>query len=85
MAEDGSKDTTMTNPLPANILEQRADEQRRRLHYSVTELRSNVKDKVRERLDARRIARQYLWQGVGFAAIVGLAMGYRFTGFFTRD
>lgn len=85
MAEDGSKDTTMTNPLPTDILEQRAEEQRQRLHNSVTELRSSVKDKVRERLDTRRIARQYLWQGAGLAAVVGLAFGYTFTGIFTRD
>ncbi len=71
----------MTNPLPTDVLEQRAAEQRRRLHNSVAELRSSVK----ERLDYHKLARQYVWQAVGVMALVGLVVGYGFTGIFTRD
>ena len=71
----------MTNPLPTDILEQRASEQRRRLHNSVAELRSSV----RERLDARRMASEYVWPVAGAVAMVGLILGYGLTGIFTRD
>ncbi len=71
----------MTNPIPAEILEQRASEQRRRIHNSVAELRSSV----RERLDTRRLASQYVWQAAGAVAAVGLILGYSITGIFTRD
>ncbi len=70
----------MTNPLPADVLEQRASEQRRRLHNSVAELRYSV----RERLDYRKLAREYVWEAAGVAALVGLVLGWGFTGIFTR-
>jgi hypothetical protein len=65
--------------LPTEILEQRAIEQRRRLHNSVAELRSTLK----ERLDVRRTAREYLGPAAAVAAVVGLVMGYSMTGMFT--
>ena len=71
----------MTNSLPADILEQRASEQRRRLHNSVAELRSNV----RERLDYRKLASQYVWQGAAAVAAVGFIVGWGVVGIFTRD
>ncbi len=71
----------MTNPLPADVLEQRANEQRRRLHNSVVELRTSV----RERLDYRKLARQYVWQAAGAVALVGLILGWGVAGIFTRD
>lgn len=64
----------MTNPLPAEILEQRAAEQRLRLHNSVAEIRSQVK----ERLDYRKVTRQNLAQATGAAAMFGLMLGYGF-------
>lgn len=81
MAANGGKDPAMTNPLPADILEQRAAEQRRRLHNSVVEIRSQV----REKMDYRRLARQYVLPASGVAALVGLIMGHSFAGIFTRD
>jgi hypothetical protein len=45
--------TSPTNNVPTDRLELRAADQRRRLHSSVTELRS----KVHERLDVKRNAR----------------------------
>jgi ElaB/YqjD/DUF883 family membrane-anchored ribosome-binding protein len=70
----------MNNPLPADLLEERASEQRRRLHNSVSELRSNV----RERLDHRKLVREHIWQASGVLALVGLVLGWGFTGMFTR-
>lgn len=65
--------------LPTEILEQRAIEQRRRLHNSVVELRSTLK----ERLNVRRTAREYMLPAAGVVAVVGLMMGYSLTGIFT--
>lgn len=58
--------------VPTDILEMRAAEQRRRLHNSVAEFR----EQVRERLDVRRTAREYLAPAAGVAAIIGLVLGY---------
>ena len=70
----------MTHPLPAEVLEQRASDQRRRLHNSVAELRYNV----RERLDYHKLARENVWQAAGVTAFVGLILGWGFAGMFTR-
>jgi hypothetical protein len=70
----------MTHPLPTEVLEQRAAEQRRRLQNSVSELRSSV----RERLDYRKAARENVWQASGALALIGLVLGWGFTGMFTR-
>ena len=72
----------MTNSnLPISILESQAEAQRQKLHHDVMELRSSV----RETLDAKKLARQYLWPASGAAAVVGLLLGYGLTGIFTRD
>ncbi len=71
----------MTNPLPAEVLEQRAAEQRLRLHASVTELRSTV----RERLDMRRSAREHFRPVASVLALAMLLLGYGIAGFFTAD
>jgi hypothetical protein len=68
----------MTNPIPADLLEQRAEEQRRRLHNTVVELRSSV----RERLDVQRNAQQYVWRASAVAGILGLIAGYGAAGMF---
>jgi hypothetical protein len=74
----------MTNPLPADVLEVRAADQRRQLHNSVVELRSTLRAEIRERLDVRKTARGYLPQAAGAVALMGLVMGYGFSGMFTR-
>jgi hypothetical protein len=66
--------------LPTDVLEIRAIEQRRRLHNTVSELR----DTVRERMDVRRNARQYVLPAAGVAAAVGLVMGYGTGGIFVH-
>jgi len=74
-----------TNDLPTDVLEQRAAEQRRRLHNSVSELRCSVTEAVREKLDVKRYLRQYMGPATATAAIVGLLLGYSTVGMFTRD
>jgi hypothetical protein len=66
--------------LPNENLETRAADERRRLHSSVTELRL----RVREKLDVKKTARRYLPYASGAAALLGLLMGYGFAGIFTR-
>ncbi|HWR16027.1 MAG TPA: hypothetical protein VN577_14455 [Terriglobales bacterium] len=70
----------MTTPIspdvPTDILEQQAAEQRRRIHNTVSELRTQVKSTVREKLDVRRHAREYVWPASAAVAILGLLFGY---------
>ena len=61
---------------PSSLLEQQAAEQRRRLHNTVSELRSQVRDTVREKLDVERHARTYVWQASAAVAVLGLLFGY---------
>ncbi len=77
--------------FPAEVLEQRAAEQRRRLHNSVsdlrsslTELKTDVEEKVRERLDPSRIARQHLWPIAAGVSLIALLAGHAVAGMFTR-
>lgn len=73
--------TTQISPsVPTDILEVKAEEQRRRLHNSVAELRTQM----REKLDVKRNARQYVWPASGLVALIGLVIGYGFGGIFTR-
>lgn len=69
----------MTTPFPSDDLEQRAASQRQRLHDSVSELRSNV----RERLDVQKAARTYVWQASATVGLLALAFGYGIVGAFT--
>jgi methyl coenzyme M reductase beta subunit len=69
----------MTNPIPTDMLEQRAASQRQRLHDSVSELRSTV----RQRLDVQKAARAYLWQASAAAGLLAFALGYAIGGAFT--
>jgi hypothetical protein len=69
----------MTTPFPPDDLEQRAANQRKRLHESVSELRSGV----RERLDVKKAARTHVWQASAVAGLLALAFGYGLIGAFT--
>lgn len=75
----------MTNPLPAEVLEQRAAEQRRRLHNTAVELRSTVREKLDIRRNAEEYSREYFWQAAGAVAFIGLLMGFTTGGIFARD
>ena len=66
----------MTNSLPNDVLEQRAAEQRRQLHNSVSELRSSVKEKLDVRRNAEEYYRQHLPQAAAAAGVLGLALGW---------
>jgi ElaB/YqjD/DUF883 family membrane-anchored ribosome-binding protein len=68
--------TSVSSDVPAALLEERAIEQRRRLHNTVGELRDQVEGTVREKLDLRRYAGDYAWQAAGVAALFTLLLGY---------
>ena len=74
-----------SNNLPPEVLEQRAAEQRRRLHNSVGDLRSSVTEAVRQKLDFKRYVREYMGPATATAAILGLLLGHATAGMFTRD
>jgi hypothetical protein len=69
---------------PTDVLEQHAIEQRRRLHNTVSGLREQVRDTVREKLDVRRRAAEYAWPAAGMAALIGLLFGYGSAGAIKR-
>ena len=66
--------------LPNSELELRAAEERRRLQQTMTEIKSTV----RETLDPKRAAREYVIPGSAVGAILGIVVGYAFAGIFTR-
>jgi hypothetical protein len=69
----------MTDLLSAEALEQRANEQRQRLHDTVIELRSSVS----ERLDVEKMAQQHVWSISAGTGIVALILGYGIAGLFS--
>ena len=68
----------MTSSVPFETLEERAAQQRRQLHNSVSDLRGAL----RQKLDIKRNAREYLLPASGVAALLGLAVGYGVAGLF---
>ena len=74
----------LSSHMPAEVLEQRAAEQRERIDHSITELKSSVRDSIHERLDVESYARSHLWPVAGAASLLALLMGYGITGMFTR-
>jgi hypothetical protein len=69
----------VTNSFPTDDLEQRAANQRQRLHNSVNELRNSV----RERLDVQKAARTHVWRASAAAGFLALLLGYGIAGAFT--
>lgn len=74
--EDG-----MTKGIPADVLEKLAEDQRNVLGDRVVELRQTVK----ERLDAKTYVREHVWPAAGVLTLIGLVLGYAAAGVFTRD
>ncbi len=72
------------NDLPTDILEQRAADQRRRLHNSVAELKTTMREKLDWRRTAHQYSRRYFPQAAAAAAVVGLTSGWVFGGIFDR-
>ena len=68
--------TPISPDVPTDLLEQRATEQRRRLHNSVSALREQVRDTVHEKLDVKKRAREYVWPAAGTAFLFSLIFGY---------
>jgi hypothetical protein len=64
--------------IPSYDLELKAANERRRLHEAVEELKSQI----REELDVKHQARQHLGLACSVAMLLGLAGGYTLTGFF---
>jgi hypothetical protein len=73
----------MTSGLPTEILEQRAADERRRLHDSVAELRVTMKDRLDIRRHAEDYTRRHLPQAATVAAVLGLIFGWSIGGIFT--
>lgn len=71
----------MTEGIPVDVYEKRAADQRSHLHSTVVELSQSV----REKIDVKRNVRNHLGLAAGAMAVVGLGVGYIFTGIFTRD
>ena len=67
--------------LPSYDLELKAAEDRRRLEKTVSELRSAVRDK----LDAKKTAREHLSLLCGISALIGLVAGHTVTGIFVHQ
>lgn len=64
--------------VPADMLEVRAADQRRRIHDSMLELRAQIEQK----LDVRKQASEYVWPASGAAALLGLLLGWGVAGMF---
>jgi hypothetical protein len=73
-----------TQNLPVQVLEERAEEQRRRLHNSVSELKSSVRETVQERLEMKVYLRKYFWQTTAAVSLMALLVGHGTAGLFTR-
>jgi hypothetical protein len=74
----------VVNNLPTEVLEQRAAEQRERIHNSVDELKSSLRETVREHLDVKKYAREHVWGLLAVGSLVAMVSGYGLAGMFTR-
>jgi ElaB/YqjD/DUF883 family membrane-anchored ribosome-binding protein len=74
----------MTHNLPTEVLEERAAEQRRRLHNTVSEMRSTVREKMNVRRNAENYSREYFPQTAAAVGAVGLVLGWALGGIFDR-
>jgi hypothetical protein len=68
----------MSTLQPVDVYELRAAEQRRQLHGSVVDL----KDVIRQKLDVKANAREYMVPAASVLALFGLAFGYSLAGVF---
>lgn len=72
-----------TNSVSLSYLQERAADQRRSMHNSVSKLRSAASRELKQRLDVNRNLRSHFWPIAGVAALAALALGYNVTGIFT--
>jgi len=73
-------DPNLTPNISTSTLEQQAIEQRRRMHNTVSELRTQVRETVREKLDVQRYARHYVRPASASAFLLSLLIGYGMAG-----
>jgi len=73
---------TPSPDVPTATLEERAIQQRRRIHNTVSTLRDQVEDKVRDTLDVERYAAEYALPAAGIAAFFSFVVGYGVAGAF---
>jgi len=71
----------MTNMMPLDVLETNAAAQRKQIHNDVAE----IKSRLQQTLQPRKLARQYLAPAAGAVALIGLVLGYGVTAVLTRD
>jgi ElaB/YqjD/DUF883 family membrane-anchored ribosome-binding protein len=75
----------MNNGIPFEELERRAAAQRTQIHQSVDELKelkTNVTENVKEKLDPKHLAREHFWPAVGVASLLALVIGHGLAGVF---
>jgi hypothetical protein len=72
----------MRESLPTDVLEQRAADQRRRIHATAAELRTTVKEKLDIRRNAEDYTRDHFPQAAAAVGVVGLALGWLVGGAF---
>ena len=70
----------ITPDVSTSALEQQAIEQRRRIHNTVNELRTQVRETVQEKLDVERYAREYVRPASAGAFLLSLLIGYGMAG-----
>lgn len=75
----------LSTHVPTDVLERRAAEQRDRIHESVNELKSSMRETIREKLDMRGYAREHLWPLIAGASVLAMLTGYGVAGMFTRS
>jgi ElaB/YqjD/DUF883 family membrane-anchored ribosome-binding protein len=75
----------MNNGQNLDMLQQRAAEQRNKIHQSMTDLKqlkTSVEANVREKLDPKRQVREHFWAAAGIAGLLGLMLGHGIAGVF---
>jgi hypothetical protein len=74
----------MSTDLPTEVLEQRAADQRRRLHNTFAEMRATMHEKMDVRKNVNRYSRRYFPQAAAAVGTLGLAFGWTLGGIFDR-
>lgn len=74
----------MSSGLPTQVLEERAADQRRRLHNTVAEMRATMHEKMNVRRNVNRYSRLYFPQAAAVVGTLGLAFGWTLGGIFDR-
>jgi hypothetical protein len=74
----------MSSDLPTQVLEERAADQRRRLHNTVAEMRATMHEKMNVRRNLNHYSRRYFPRVAAAVATLGIAIGWTLGGIFDR-